>query len=93
MLHPEGLLPQKVIVALFVSWLSLRDVSRLESGHLKSLICISVILDMQIQVIFEKKVILVTIPNKIKKLGSSHQQEKSCATFSRFCPDHSWNNF
>lgn len=56
LLHPEGLLPQKVIVSQFVSWLSLKEVNRLESGHLKSLICIHVILDMQIQVIFIKKI-------------------------------------
>lgn len=46
LLHPEGSLPQKVIVVLFVSWLSLKELSRPGSGQLESLICISVILDL-----------------------------------------------
>lgn len=36
-LHPEGLFPRKVIVILFVRWLSLKKLSRLESRYLKKI--------------------------------------------------------
>lgn len=50
LLHPEGLFPVKVTAVLFVRWLLLTELGRLENEHLESL---------------RKKVILVTITRNV----------------------------
>lgn len=47
-------MPQKVIVILFVRWLSLKKLSRLESRYFKKNHCAKEVYCMQIQISFEK---------------------------------------